>query len=87
LVMLTTGVIMKWFGFFPVSWRTGATFVHDVLAFAIFAAVTGHILFAVTHRDSMRSMIKGWVTEAWASRNAPGWQREERTSPESDQSS
>ena len=76
VVMLATGFILKWFRFFPVNWRTGATFVHDALAFAIFAVVIGHILFALTHRDSMRSMIKGWVSEAWAARNAPGWLRE-----------
>ncbi len=52
VVMLATGFVLKWFRFFPVSWRTGATFVHDVLAYAIFAVVLGHILFAVTHRDS-----------------------------------
>jgi cytochrome b subunit of formate dehydrogenase len=40
---------------------------------AIFAVVIGHILFALTHRDSMRSMIKGGVSEAWAARHAPGW--------------
>jgi formate dehydrogenase subunit gamma len=77
VVMLATGFILKWFRFFPVSWRTGATFVHDVLAFAIFAVVFGHILFAVTHRGSLRSMFKGWVTESWASRHAPGWLQEE----------
>lgn len=85
LVMLATGFILKWFRFFPVDWRTGATFVHDVLAFAIFAVVIGHILFAVTHRDSMRSMIKGWVSEAWAARNAPGWLQEVRARPKHDQ--
>jgi formate dehydrogenase subunit gamma len=81
VVMLATGFILKWFGFFPVSWRTGATFVHDALAFAIFAVVIGHILFALTHRDSLRSMIKGWVSEAWAARNAPGWLREVKARP------
>jgi formate dehydrogenase subunit gamma len=85
VVMLASGFILKWFRFFPVSWRTGATFVHDVLAFAIFAVVIGHILFALTHRDSMRSMIKGWVSEAWAARNAPGWLREVKARPERDQ--
>ena len=82
VVMLATGFILKWFRFFPVSWRTGATFVHDVLAFAIFAVVIGHILFAVTHREAMRSMIKGWVSESWAARNAPGWLREEKSKSE-----
>jgi formate dehydrogenase subunit gamma len=84
LVMLATGFILKWFRFFPVGWRTGATFVHDVLAFVIFAVVIGHILFALTHRESMRSMIKGWVTEAWAARNAPGWLLEKKAQPEPD---
>ena len=79
VIMLATGSILKWFRFFPVSWRTGATFVHDVLAFAIFAVVAGHILFAMTHWDSLRSMIKGWVSEEWAARHAPGWLREEKS--------
>jgi formate dehydrogenase subunit gamma len=77
--------VLKWFGFFPVSWRTGATFVHDVLAFAIFAVVIGHVLFALTHPESLRSMIKGWVSEAWAARNAPGWLRENKQQMERDQ--
>jgi formate dehydrogenase subunit gamma len=84
VVMLATGFILKWFRFFPVSWRTGATFVHDVLAFAIFAVVIGHILFALTHRESLRSMIRGWVSEAWAARNAPGWLREVKAGAEGD---
>jgi formate dehydrogenase subunit gamma len=79
VIMLATGCILKWFRFFPVSWRTGATFVHDVLAFAIFVVVAGHILLAVTHWDSLRSMIKGWVSEEWAARHAPGWLREEKS--------
>jgi formate dehydrogenase subunit gamma len=79
VVMLATGSILQWFRFFPVSWRTGATFVHDVLAFAVFAVVFGHIAFAVTHRDAMRSMIKGWVTEKWAAHHAAGWLKEKKT--------
>jgi formate dehydrogenase subunit gamma len=69
---------MQWFGHFPVSWRTGATFVHDVFALAVFVVVFGHIAFAITHPGSMRSMIKGWVTDAWAARHADGWLEEER---------
>jgi formate dehydrogenase subunit gamma len=78
VVMLATGFVLKWFRFFPVSWRTGATFVHDVFALAIFAVVFGHILFAVTHRDSLRSMFKGWVSESWAARHASEWLQEEK---------
>ena len=53
-------------------------------AFAIFAVVTGHIVFAVVHPESMRSMIKGWVTEAWAARYAPAWLQEETEELEND---
>jgi formate dehydrogenase subunit gamma len=77
VVMLGTGAIMKWFGLFPVGWRTGATFVHEVLAWMIVFVVVGHVFMAVTHRDALRSMVRGWVSVAWARRNAPRWAREE----------
>jgi formate dehydrogenase subunit gamma len=75
--------MLKWYRFFPLSWRTGATFVHDVLALAIFVVVFGHVVFALTHRDALRSMIKGWVTEAWARAHASAWlSEEEEVQPE-----
>jgi formate dehydrogenase subunit gamma len=73
VVMLGTGSIMKWFDLFPVGWRTGATFVHEVLALIVFLVVAGHIVLALTHRDSLRSMVRGWVTVAWARAHAPRW--------------
>jgi formate dehydrogenase subunit gamma len=82
VVMLATGAMLKWFRFFPLGWRTGATFVHDVFAFAIFIVVAGHVLFALAHPDSLRSMIRGWVTTAWAARHAPGWLAEEQSEME-----
>jgi formate dehydrogenase subunit gamma len=78
VVMFGTGFILEWFGFFPLGWRSGATLVHDVFAFAIFIVVFGHILFAVTHRDALRSMVRGWVTETWARKKASAWLEEER---------
>ncbi len=78
VVMLASGSVMQWFGHFPVSWRTGATFVHDVGALAVFVVVFGHIGFALTHPGALRSMIRGWVTESWAARHAGGWLRELR---------
>ncbi len=77
-VMLITGSMLQWFRFFSVSLRQGATFVHDAFAFAIFAAVIGHIVMAITHRDALRSMFKGWVSERWAATHAPRWLRESR---------
>jgi formate dehydrogenase subunit gamma len=87
VVMLATGCVLKWFSHFPVSWRTGATFVHDVFAYVIVIVVIGHILFAVTHPESLRSMFKGWVTEAWAARHASGWLAEEKATVETEEAS
>ena len=69
---------MQWFRFFPVSWRTGATIVHDVFAYAILAVVVGHIYMALTHPESLWSMVKGKVSEAWARVHAPAWLDEVR---------
>jgi formate dehydrogenase subunit gamma len=77
VIMLGTGAMLKWFNLFPVSWRTGATFVHEVLAFVIFVVVFGHIAMALSHPDSLRSMLRGWVTEKWAKQNAPRWFQED----------
>ena len=76
-VFLSTGIVMKWFGLFPVGWRTGATFVHELLAFVIVGVVAGHVVMALVRRDALRSMVRGWVTVAWAQRHAPLWAREE----------
>jgi cytochrome b subunit of formate dehydrogenase len=32
---------------------------------------------AVTHRDALRSIFRGWVSESWAKRHASGWLKEE----------
>jgi formate dehydrogenase subunit gamma len=77
LVLLVTGVILQWFRFFPVSWRSGATLVHDLFAYAIFFVVIGHIVIAVTHREALRSIFKGWVSREWAVRHASRWMAED----------
>jgi len=87
VVMLLTGAMLQWFRFFPVTWRTGATFVHDAFAFAIFAVVIGHIAFGLTHRDAMRSIIKGWVTERWAASHAEAWRNEMKAAADTEQAS
>jgi formate dehydrogenase subunit gamma len=73
VVLFATGYILQWFRFFPVSWRTGATFSHDLFALAVFVAVAGHIALAVTHPESLKSMFTGTIGEKWASRHAPAW--------------
>ncbi len=81
LVMLVTGSMLQWFRFFSVSWRSGATFVHDTFALAIFLIVIGHIAMALTHRDALRSIFKGWVSRTWAERHAARWLEESSSEP------
>lgn len=77
LVMLVTGAMLQWFRFFPVSWRLGATLVHDAFAYAIVFVVVGHIVVAVTHRDALRAIFKGWVSRDWAVHHASRWINED----------
>jgi formate dehydrogenase subunit gamma len=77
--MLVTGSMLQWFGFFSVSYRSGATFVHDTFAWIIFIVVVGHVLMAVTHWDALRSIFKGWVSESWAKRHAGRWLQEQKS--------
>lgn len=76
VLLLATGAIMKWFGPFPLSWRTGATFVHDWIAFLLFITIAGHIVYALRDRDAMRAMWRGWIPSTWAERRAPRWHEE-----------
>jgi len=70
---LASGSVMRWNDHFPLSWRTGATFVHDVVAWMAFAVVTGHVVMAVTHPGAMISMLTGKVSRQWAAIHARGW--------------
>jgi formate dehydrogenase subunit gamma len=81
VVMLGTGLIMKFQDLWPLAWRTGATFVHDWLFLAAAVVVVGHILYAVGDADALRSMVHGWVPAAWARRHAPRWYEEETGLP------
>jgi formate dehydrogenase subunit gamma len=58
---------------FPLSWRTGATFVHDWVFLGLGVVIVGHILFALNDPVALRSMLRGWVPESWARRHAPRW--------------
>ncbi len=80
-VMLVTGSVMRWFDPFPVAWRTGATFVHDWLAVALFLAVGGHVAKALADPEAMAGMRQGRVGADWARRHHPRW-HDELTSTE-----
>jgi formate dehydrogenase subunit gamma len=73
LVLLGTGIIMKWNAPFSDDLRTGATFVHDWFAIGVGLAVIGHIAFAVRDPDALRGMATGTVPARWARQTHPGW--------------
>ena len=77
VVMLATGSIMKWFGPFPLPWRTGATFVHDWLALAFVVVVAGHIRMARRDPEARRGMRRGHVDAVWALRHHRRWAEQE----------
>ncbi|HZQ84422.1 MAG TPA: cytochrome b/b6 domain-containing protein [Acidimicrobiales bacterium] len=76
IVMAMTGSIMHWFEPFSDSWRTGATFVHDWLAFAIVIVVIGHLRFAFGDPDALSAMRRGTISRKWAQDKAPVWHDE-----------
>jgi formate dehydrogenase subunit gamma len=73
LVMLGTGALLRWYVPFPLSWRAGATFVHNWLAVAFVVVIVGHVAMAIAHPEALRAMLGGRVSRAWAARHAPAW--------------
>ena len=76
LVLLGTGVVLFAPDLFRLSWRTGATFVHDWTALALGLLVLGHLRHALADPDAREGMRTGRVTRSWARREHPAWVRE-----------
>jgi formate dehydrogenase subunit gamma len=76
LVMLGTGLIMRFANDWNVSWRTGATFVHDWIAYAILTVVIGHIYMATRDPYALAGMRSGSVPLSWAKREHRAWAAE-----------
>jgi len=73
LVMLASGLLLRWYRPFPLSWRAGATFVHNWLAVLFVIVIAGHILMALADRQALKSMFFGRISRSWAERHAPAW--------------
>ena len=73
LVLLGTGIVMEYGRSWPLSLRTGATFVHDWTAAAVLLLVLGHLWLASRDTDARRGMRTGWVPLDWARREHPAW--------------
>ena len=73
LVMVGTGSIMQWPQIWPLFLRTGATFVHDWVAFFLLLLVAGHLWFASRDPVARRGMRTGAVPVTWARREHRAW--------------
>jgi formate dehydrogenase subunit gamma len=73
LVMLATGLVMRFANHWSISLRTGATFVHDWLSYAILAVVIGHLWMANRDPNALRGMRTGYVPMTWARREHLAW--------------
>lgn len=72
-VLLGTGVLMHWTGLVQLSWRSGATFVHDWVALGLGLLVVGHILQASKDPEARRGMRTGRVSRRWARAEHGRW--------------
>lgn len=81
LVMLGTGSLLRWYVPFPLSWRAGATFVHNWLALIFVVLIIGHIALALADREALLSMLRGRISRKWAARHAPAWLEEADAEP------
>jgi formate dehydrogenase subunit gamma len=73
LVLLGTGILMYFPTLVQLSWRTGATFVHDWFALALGLLVLGHITFAIKDPEARRGMRTGRVSATWARAEHGAW--------------
>ncbi|MCW2521800.1 MAG: fdnI [Frankiales bacterium] len=73
LVLLGTGLLMYYPYLVRLSWRTGATFVHDWFALGVGLLVLGHVFKASRDAEARRGMRTGLVLAAWAKINHDRW--------------
>ena len=75
-VLLISGVVMYLTNLSPLSWRSGATFVHDWFALALGTLIVGHLVMATKDPYAMAGMRTGRVPFRWALREHAAWARE-----------
>ena len=76
VVMLATGVLMRFAPPSWINWQQGATLVHDVGFIAIGIGVAGHIYYALNRPEQLKAMITGRIPRAWAAKHTPAWVKE-----------
>ena len=76
LVLLVSGVLM-WYAWLtmPVDLVRLASVLHAFAAFAIIGLIILHVYAAIWTRGTIRAMMYGTVTRAWAKQHHRGWYR------------
>ena len=76
LVLLVSGVLM-WYAWLtlPVELVRWASVLHAFAAFAIMGLIILHVYAAIWTRGTIRAMMYGTVTRAWAKQHHRGWYR------------
>ncbi len=78
VVLIISGTVMlDLLGLWPLSARTGATFVHDWVSLGLFLLIAGHLWFALRDPEAMRAITQGTVSEHWAYREHADWADEQ----------
>lgn len=72
-VLLGTGVLLYWPDLVRLSWRAGATFVHDWFALGLGLLVVGHVVYAMRDPEARRGMRTGRVSRSWARAEHGAW--------------
>ena len=72
-VLLGTGVLLNWPDLVRLSWRAGATFVHDWFALGLGLLVVGHVVYAMRDPEARRGMRTGRVSRRWARAEHRAW--------------
>ena len=63
-------------GLFPITLVRIAALTHAVAAFALIIGFIVHIYATFWVKHTLRAMLRGTVTHAWAKKHHPGWYRE-----------
>ena len=79
LLLFVTGFVFwqPWFAdAFPIPLRRVAVVIHSVAAVVLLLSMVIHVYAAIWVRGSMRAMLRGDVSEAWARQHHRRWSRQ-----------
>ncbi|WP_392558263.1 formate dehydrogenase subunit gamma [Orbus mooreae] len=79
-ILLITGLIMwrRYFAeYFSIDIIRIAIFFHSVAAIGLILLIIGHAYMAIWVKGSIKGMITGYVSRAWARKNHSKWYKEE----------